>query len=117
MTHLPLYSDASLCFVGSKPLDQLATGAQKRLSATFHPKTIKCYHMLFRLLVAFYLLTKILLKSVTVMNVLSYLEYLTLDAVSPTMLSNYLSALKAKFTIYRLNYQVFSFFLYVFTNQ
>ena len=63
--------------------------------------------MLFRLFVAF-CEKKSQLKTVTLTNELSYLEYLTLNAVSPAMLSNHLSALKAKFTIYGLNYQVLS---------
>ena len=50
--------------------------------------------MLFILFVAFCLITNISLGTVTVTNVLSYLEYLTVNAVSSFLLGNHLSALK-----------------------
>ena len=53
-------------------------------------------------LMAFCLLTEILPCDVAVTNVLSYMEYLTRNKVSPSMILNHLSA------IYCLNYQVFS---------
>ena len=81
MTFESIVADALLCIVGRKP--QLATGAKNRLSAAFRPKTINCYNMLFRLFVAFCVLTKISLGDVTVTNVVSYMEYLTRNGVSP----------------------------------
>ena len=64
--------------------------------------------MLFRLFLAFCLITEISVSKVTVINVLSYLEYLTCNGVSPSMLSNHLSALETKFTMYGFHYEVFS---------
>ena len=54
--------------------------------------------MLFRTFIAFYVCAKISVESVTEVH-LSFLEYLTINHVSANMISNYISATKANFTI------------------
>ena len=85
---------------------QLVDGAAARIHKAFRPKTQRCYKRLFRNFVAFCVFMKINLCKVDVACILAFLKYLATQGVSIHMLSNYVSAIKAKFIVYDLNYAV-----------
>ena len=85
-------------------LKNLADGVKKRLSSTLRPKTDRCYNMLFRSFVAFSVCAKLNVFKLNQMHVLSYIEYLVMYGVSAHILANRISACKAKFTIYGLQF-------------
>ena len=65
----------------------------------------QCYNLLFRTFIAFCICAELKCEQIDVIQVLSFLEYLARNKVLVCMLSNYVSALKVKFT-FGLNYQV-----------
>ena len=73
----------------------------------FRPKTRRCYELLFRNFVGFCLCNATSLYEVSLEFVLAYLEYLTQNKVSVPMLANNISALKAHFTMYNLQFSLF----------
>ena len=60
--------------------------------------------MLFRSFVAFCVCAKLNIFSLNEMHILSYLEYLATNGVSAHMLANHISACKAKFTMFGLQF-------------
>ena len=62
--------------------------------------------MLFRIFVGFCLCSKIMLQSVTLVNILAYLEFLVKNNVSVNMVANHVSAIKAKFIMFDLDYAI-----------
>ena len=84
----------------------LASGAKKRLKSAFRPKTQKYYQMLYRTFVAFCVHLDLFVFDVSVVHILSYLEYLVQNGVSANMLANHVSAAKANFTMYGLDYSL-----------
>ena len=62
--------------------------------------------MLFRSFVAFCIAAELNVFQLNQMHVLSYLEYLVIHGVSLHMLANHISACKAKFTMYGLQFHL-----------
>ena len=98
-------SDAALCFLESI-LKDLAVGVKKHLSSALRPRTDRCYNMLFRSFVAFCVSAELNIFQLNQMHVLSYLDYLIIHGVSVHMLANHISACKAKFTMYGLQFHL-----------
>ena len=88
--------------VGHFRIKGLTEKALSRLNSAFRPSTQAAYSSMFRVFVAFCCHLDILMSSVNVKVVLAFLEHLNENGVSPNMLSNYMSAIKAKFVIYGL---------------
>ena len=96
-----------LCFVLSEndALTEYARKASVRTKSAFRPRTVKCYHMLFKSFVAFCLYAKINLSVVSVSVALSYLEFLVENRVSSSMISNHIAAVKAMSIVYDMQYE------------
>ena len=88
--------------VGRSRIKGLTEKALSRLNSAFRPSTQAAYSSMFRVFVAFCCHMGILMSSVNVKVLLAFLECLNENGVSPNMLSNYVSAIKAKFVIYGL---------------
>ena len=88
-------------------LARLTREATVTLNSALRPKTRKCYHMLFKNVLAFCHCAKIAIPSVNLHHVMAYLQYLVENGVSVNMVANNISALKASFIIYQLNHSVF----------
>ena len=99
------FSDAALC-VSETILKNLAVGVKKRLLSALRPRTDRCYTMLFRCFVAFCVCARLNVFELNQMHVLSYIEYLVMHRVSAHMLANHISACKAKFTMYGLQFHL-----------
>ena len=96
-----------LCFfVGRGALSQLSRNAYTRLHGAFRPKTSQCYSMLFRTFLAFCVYMQVSVKKVDCKFVLPFLECLAVQNTSVHMLANYLSAVRAMFVMFNLNYQI-----------
>ena len=87
-------------------LSQLSVDASVRLKMAFRPKTSQCYRMLFRTFVAFCIVMKISVFHVDCKCILSFMECLVKQQTSVHMLSNYISAIKAMFVMFHLDYKV-----------
>ena len=92
--------------VGRGALSQLSLDASVRLKMAFRPKTSQCYRMLFRTFVAFCIVMKISVLHVDSKCILSFMECLVKQRTSVHMLSNYISAIKAMFVVFHLDYRV-----------
>ena len=101
-----ILKDSTLCFVENEALTGWSAKASSRLHLAFRPKTYKAYTSMFKTFVAFCIFTKACLENTNVKVILSFLECLVSNAVSPCMLANYVSAIKANFILYDLPFQV-----------
>ena len=72
----------------------------------YRPKTRRCYQLLFRNFIGFCICSDINPSKISLQEVLAYLEYLLENGVSCNMLSNNISALKANFIMYSLQYEL-----------
>ena len=88
--------------VGRSRIKGLTEKALSRLNSAFRPSTQADYASMFRVFLAFCCHMGILMSSVNVKVLLAFLECLNENGVSPNTLSNYVSAIKAKFVIYGL---------------
>ena len=97
-----------LCFVLSEndALAEYARKASVRTKSAFRPRTVKCYHMLFKSFVAFCLYARVELSSISVSVALSYLEFLVENNISISMISNHIAAIKAMSIVYDIQYDV-----------
>ena len=89
-------------FVGRSRIKGLTKKALSRLNSAFKPSTQVAYSLMFRVFLAFCCHMGIFMSSVNVKVLLAFLDCLNENGVSPNMLSNYVSAIKAKFVIYGL---------------
>ena len=62
--------------------------------------------MLFRIFVGFCLCSKVRLQRVTLVTILAYFEFLVKNNVSVNMVANHVSAIKAKFIMFDLDYSI-----------
>ena len=88
--------------VGREELVLLKAKASSRLHMAYRPKT-RCCH---QLLLGFCISSDINPSKISLQEVLAYLEYLFENGVSCNMLSNNISALKANFIMYSLQYEL-----------
>ena len=84
----------------------LKAKASSRLHTAYRPKTRRCYQLLFRNFIGFCICSDIDPTEITLHEVLAYLEYLSENNVSCNMLANNISALKANFIMYSLQYEL-----------
>ena len=68
--------------------------------------TRKCYTLLFRIFIAFCVLSNKALHAIDVTFILCFLEFLVKNAVPVHMLRNYVSAIKANLTIWGCHYEL-----------
>ena len=101
-----ILKDSALCFLENEALTEWSAKASARLHLAFRPKTYKAYTTMFKTFVAFCTFTKSCLENANVKLILSFLECFVSNAVSPCMLANYVSAIKASFILYELPFQV-----------
>ena len=85
---------------------QLATSAADRLSG-FRPSTLRQYRRMWSDFLAFHVAAGLLPCQVTVQMLLSFLEFLHHNAISPGQISNYLTALRALHIVYGLHTSAF----------
>ena len=90
-----------------KRVGWLAQEAQSRLHSAFRPRTARCYALLFRCFIGFCVCSHVNLNKVSIRCILAYLEFLVKNGVSTNMVANHVSATKAQFIMYDLNYDVF----------
>ena len=104
---LTLVTAWMLCFVvGGGALSQLSRDAYKRLYGAFRPKISQCYSLLFRTFLAFCVYMKVAVRKVDYKFVLSFLECLAIQNTSVHMLASYVSAVRAMFVMFILNYGI-----------
>ena len=74
-----------------------------RLHQAFRPSTSQAYNSMFRLFIAFCIFSHIPFLHINTNHILVFLEFLVFSKVSSLSINNYISALKAKFSIYGLD--------------
>ena len=84
-------------------------GVKTHLASALRPKTERCYTALFRSFVAFCACANLDVNKLKVMHILSYIEYLITHNVSVNMLSNHVSACRAKFIMNDLQYELWDY--------
>ena len=88
-------------------LTPLAKKAALRTHQAFHPKARQAYDAMFRVFVAFCIISAVILPDINVEVIMSFLECLVENNCSCAMLENYMSAIKANCILYDLPYYVF----------
>ena len=86
-------------------METLSTQASSRVADVFRPKTRRAYTMMFRVFIAFCVVMKVSLASLSVKVVLSFLECLFANKCPVSMICNYVSAIKANFIVYDLPFE------------
>ena len=86
---------------------QLATSAADRLLSGFRPSTMRQYRRMWRDFLAFQVAAGLLTSQVTAQMLLSFVEFLHCNALSSGQISNYLTALRALYTVYGLDTSAF----------
>ena len=76
--------------------------ATARVQQALRPKTSRCYDLLFRNFLGFCICTNITMSCMGIDEIMAYLEYLVDNGVSVHMVSNNVSAIRAKFVMYGL---------------
>ena len=91
---------------GQKALTALKSKAASRVYQAFRPKTRRCYELLFRNFIGFCVITTLNVQSIQVQDIMAYLEYIVENGVSYNMICNNVSALKANFIMYDLEFHL-----------
>ena len=76
--------------------------ASTRVKQALRPKTSIFYDLLFRNFFGFCIRNKIIMPSISIDEIMAYMEYLVENGVNVNMVSNNVSAIKAKFVMYGL---------------
>ena len=76
--------------------------ASTRVQQALRPKTSRCYDLLFRNFIGFCVCNKITITSISIDEIMAYMQYLVENGVSVNMVSNNISAIRAKFVMYGL---------------
>ena len=87
-------------------LKLLSEKAATRTQAAFQPKTKEAHSRMFEIFLAFCICMDVLLISIDVKVILSFLRCLVKNKHSTAMISNYVSAMKACFELYDLPYHL-----------
>ena len=90
--------------VGFVEMESLSTKASMCIEDAFRPKTKRAYMRMFRVFVVFCIIMKVALSDISVKVIVSLLECLVINGCSVSMLANYVSAVKAKFVVYDLDF-------------
>ena len=87
-------------------METLTSRVSQRLHQAFRPKTKKAYSAMVRVFMAFYIVMKVAIQNVSVKVLLSFLECLVINKCSATVVTNYVSAIKASLTLYYLEFVI-----------
>ena len=87
-------------------MESLSRRASVRIQDAFRPKTKRAYIRMFRVFVAFCVFMKVALSDVSIKVIVSFLECLVVNECSASMVANYMSAIKANFIVFDLNFYV-----------
>ena len=101
-----ILKDATLCVLDNQALTSLPAKASDRFHLAFRPKTYRAYDAMFRTFVAFCIVTKCVLVNINTKVILSFLECLVRSSCSASMVTNYVSAIRASLVMYDLPYHV-----------
>ena len=88
----------------------MASLAHKALQTThlaFRPATQKMYNGTFRLFLAFTIFMKVPIVAITSVILISYMQYLDANSISPLAMANHIPAIKAKMALYGLPLAIF----------
>ena len=80
----------------------MALLAHKALQTThlaFRPATQKMYNGMFRLFLAFTIFMKVPISAITSVVLISYMQFLDANSISPSAMANHISAIKAKMAL------------------
>ena len=83
-------------------LETLSEKAAHRTEAAYRPKTRQAYKRMFEVFMAFCIHMRVLVHSIDVRILLSFLECLVINDCTYSMLCNYMSAIKDSFVLYDL---------------
>ena len=83
-------------------LETLSEKAALRTHASYRPKTRQAYKRMFEVFLAFCIHMRVVIHSIDVKILLSFLECLVSNNCTYSMLCNYVSAIKASFVLYDL---------------
>ena len=73
----------------------------------FRPATQKMYNGMFRLSLAFTIFVKVLISAIISVVLISYMQFLDANDISPSAMANHISAIKAKIALYGLPLAMF----------
>ena len=88
----------------------MASLAHKALQTThlaFRPATQKMYNGMFRLFLTFTIFMKVPILAITSVVLISYMQFLDANSISPWAMANHISAIKAKMALYGLPLAIF----------
>ena len=86
----------------------LLSKAHQRLQLAFRHSTTKAYTTKFRIFIAFCIFAQFSIFHLNTNHILVFLEFLVFNGTSTPSIANYLSAIKAKLSIYGLDLSPFS---------
>ena len=87
-------------------MESLSRRASLHIQDAFRPKTKRAYMQMFKVFVVFCVIMEVALIDVSVKVIVSFLECLVTNKCSVSMVANYVSAIKAKFIVFDLNFHV-----------
>ena len=85
----------------------LSSRANHRIQQAFRDSTTKAYNSMFRVFLALCVFAQVRTSQVTIDTMLAFLEFLVFNGSTNSGVANYISALKAKFIIFRLDSTLF----------
>jgi hypothetical protein len=91
----------------SPPLQVYADKVKARLGQAFRPGTVNTQNLAFKTLAMFCILFSAQFPNVSVINLLSYIEFLADNKYAASTIKNYVSACKTKYKQLQLNVEVF----------
>ena len=97
-----------LCVVDqSSIMGELAHRVNERLRQAYQPKTWTAYKSLFLLFLAFCDFCNICEHPVSLATVLYFIEFLAFNALKPSSIANYLSAIKSQYVWFHMDVKIF----------
>ena len=88
-------------------INPLLSKAHQCLHSAFRHSTSTAYNAKFRIFVAFCIFANFFLPELTTNHLLVFLEFLVFNSISASNITNYLSAIKAKLSMYGLDISPF----------
>ena len=88
----------------------MASLAHKALQTThlaFRPATQKMFYGMFRLFLAFTIFMKVPISAITSVVIITYMQFLDANAISPSAMENHTSAIRAQMALYGLPLAIF----------
>ena len=85
----------------------LSSRANIRMQRAFRDSTSRAYNSMFRVFLAFCVFARVTTSQISIDTMLAFLEFLVFNGTSNSAVANYISALKAKFILLRLDTTLF----------